>query len=259
MKKTFFWLAEVITVLGASALVLFLIMVFWPNSEKPKPREQQVPDAHPPAIRYPIGDEPAPDALSGLTDSDGAMGNVLAALFGADLQKFFNLDDIIHRIVATVDNLPRDNVSLQLLPVKPVPGLPVTMRTGESLALSPRNSARYRWYVRVAQAAPTPALVSVYRRFYPLFQKQYENLGYPEKYFNDRVVEVIDHLLETPDVHRPVLLSQPGVLYEFADPKLENLSAGQKILLRMGPENTLKLKAKLRDIRQALVANEPSD
>jgi Protein of unknown function (DUF3014) len=179
-------------------------------------------------------------------------------LFGKDLGKFFNLQDIIRRIVATIDNLPRDNVSLRLMPVKPLPGLLVTTGTGESLALSSRNGARYRPYVRLAEAVPAQALVAVYRRFYPLFQKQYENLGYPEKYFNDRVVEVIDHLLEAPDLHRPVLLSQPRVLYQFADPRLEGLSAGQKILLRMGRENAVKMKAKLREIREALVSKVAS-
>jgi hypothetical protein len=160
--------------------------------------------------------------------------------------------------VATIDNLPRDNLSLRLMPVKPVPGLLVTTGTGENLALSPRNGARYRPYVRLAEAVPAQGLVAVYRRFYPLFQKQYENLGYPGKYFNDRVVEVIDHLLEAPEIQGPVLLSQPRVLYEFTDPKLEGLSAGQKILLRMGPEHALKVKAKLREIRQALVSKVTS-
>jgi hypothetical protein len=79
-------------------------------------------------------------------------------------------------------------------------------------------------------------------------------LGYPDKYFNDRAIEVIDHLLATPEVEGPLNLVQPRVLYEFADPKLERLSAGQKILLRMGPDHRLKLKAKLREIRHALVS-----
>jgi hypothetical protein len=48
---------------------------------------------------------------------------------------------------------------------------------------------------------------------------------------------------------------QPKVLYEFADPALEALPSGQKILLRMGPENAARVKAKLREIR-ALVAKE---
>lgn len=143
------------------------------------------------------------------------------------------------------------------MPVKPVPGLFVTTGTGENLAVSPRNDARYRPYVRLAEAVPTQPLVAVYRRFYPLFQEQYEKLGYPGKYFNDRLVEVIDHLLGAPDLRPPVLLHRPRVLYEFADPKLQRLSAGQKILLRMGRENALRVKAKLQEIRQAL-ASKPA-
>ncbi|MBI4522920.1 MAG: DUF3014 domain-containing protein [Deltaproteobacteria bacterium] len=249
MKRAFSWLIPVVAVVGAS------VLYFSPNSEQPQPQAPQVPAPAPPAIRYPIeADGPPAEPLPAPAESDGAIRNALATLFGKDLRKFFNLQDIIRRIVATIDNLPRDNVSLRLLPVKPLPGLLLTMGTGESLALSLQNSSRYRSYVRLAEAVPTQAVVAVYRRFYPLFQEQYEDLGYPEKYFNDRVVEVIDHLLEAPDLHRPVLLSQPGVLYEFADPELERLSAGQKILLRMGRENAVKIKAKLREIREALVS-----
>jgi hypothetical protein len=250
MKRMLLGSIPVIAVLGV------FILYFSPNSEKPKPKEApQVPAPAPPAIRYLIEADGSPaKPLPALTESDGAIRDELVALFGKELQKFSNLNDIIHRIVATVDNLPRDHVPPRLMPVKPLPGLLVTTGTGESLALSPFNAARYGAYVRLAEAVPTRALVLVYRRFYPLFQKQYENLGYPEKYFNDRVVEVIDHLLEAPDLQRPVLLSQPRVLYEFADPKLESLSAGQKILLRIGRENALKIKAKLREVREALVS-----
>ncbi|HKC44456.1 MAG TPA: DUF3014 domain-containing protein, partial [Burkholderiales bacterium] len=69
-------------------------------------------------------------------------------------------------------------------------------------------------------------------------------------YFNDRLVEVIDHLLATPTVTGPIKLARPWVLYEYADPALESRSAGQKALIRMGPENAARLKAKLREIRQ---------
>jgi hypothetical protein len=43
----------------------------------------------------------------------------------------------------------------------------------------------------------------------------------------------------------------------FADPKLESLSAGQKIVLRVGRENREKLKSKLREIRHALTSMAP--
>jgi len=45
---------------------------------------------------------------------------------------------------------------------------------------------------------------------------------------------------------------QPWVRYEFEDPQLEALSAGQKILVRMGPSNARQVKAKLRELRAAI-------
>ncbi|HET7131776.1 MAG TPA: DUF3014 domain-containing protein, partial [Gammaproteobacteria bacterium] len=65
-------------------------------------------------------------------------------------------------------------------------------------------------------------------------------------------LEVVDHLLATPDVTEPVRLVQPSVYYKYADPKLEALSAGQKLLIRMGPDNAAAVKAKLREIQAEL-------
>lgn len=255
MKKSFWWVIALVAVLGSATLY------FWLRSEAPQPQPKTAAaPAKEPAVHYPI-ETSAPPAqpLPPLTESDGELRKALAELFGRDLKKFFNLQDIVHRIVATVDGLPRKNLSLRLMPVKPVAGRPVTAKKGESLTLSSRNAARYRPYVRLVEAVPTETLVAAYKRFYPLFQQQYENLGYPGKYFNDRVVEVIDHLLAAPEVREPVQLIQPKVLYEFADPKLEQLSAGQKIMVRMGYENMIKVKAKLREIREALVAKAPAE
>ena len=257
MKNPIWWLILIVLLGGAA------VLYFWLESEEPRPQVPQPPPAPSakPAIRYPIeparlADEPA-KALPALAESDGAMRDALAGLFGEKLEKFFNLQDMIHRFVATVDNLPRQNAPLRLMPVKPVAGRLVVAGKGESRTLSPENSGRYEPYVRLAEVVPTQPLVAVYVRFYPLFQQQYEELGYPGKYFNDRLVEVIDHLLAAPDVQGSVLLTQPQVLYRFADPELEGLSAGQKILVRMGGENAAKVKAKLREFRRALVPKAP--
>jgi hypothetical protein len=86
----------------------------------------------------------------------------------------------------------------------------------------------------------------------PLFQQAYEDLGNPQRDFNARLLEVIEHLLMTPDVQGPVKLVQPSVYYRYADPKLESLSSGQKLLLRMGPDNEAAIKAKLREIQAVL-------
>jgi hypothetical protein len=51
-----------------------------------------------------------------------------------------------------------------------------------------------------------------------------------------------------------VKLVQPKVLYEFADPDMELLSSGQKIMIRVGPENESRLKVKLKQLRAEIVA-----
>ena len=100
----------------------------------------------------------------------------------------------------------------------------------------------------------TEKIVAFYRRHYALFQEAYVRLGYPNGYFNDRLIEVIDHLLAAPEPKGPLRLKQPKVLYEFADPELESLSAGQKMMLRIGAENRAKVKARLSELRAALAA-----
>jgi hypothetical protein len=160
---------------------------------------------------------------------------------------------LVRRIVATVDNLPRPTAARRLMPLQPVPGR-FAVSGGDTPSIEPVNYARYTPYVRVLEAVDTDALVRTYVRMYPLFQRAYEELGYPNKYFNDRLIAAIDDMLATPSVDGQVELVQPKVLYEFADPDLEARSAGQKILLRMGAENAARVKAKLTEIRRAILA-----
>jgi hypothetical protein len=110
----------------------------------------------------------------------------------------------------------------------------------------------------VVRSTDTTVLANTYFRLYPLFQQAYEDLGYPGQYFNDRLVEVIDDMLKAPEIPGPIQLTQPKVFYEYADPKLESLSAGQKLLIRMGPANEAIMKAKLRELRRNLV-NRPEE
>ena len=115
----------------------------------------------------------------------------------------------------------------------------------------------------------TARAVALYQRLYPLFQRAYEGLGYPGKYFNDRLVAVIDLLLDTPEpsgalkvelpaIHGPLKPTHPWVLYRFSDPALEGLSSGQKILLRVGRENEKRLKSKLAGIRKLIAVDKTS-
>ena len=90
-----------------------------------------------------------------------------------------------------------------------------------------------------------------------MFQQAYRELGYPHGRFNDRVVATLADLLATPDVAPPMAVTQPKLLYEFADPALEKRSAGQKIMLRMGADNMARAKRLLTAIRSELLRRSP--
>jgi hypothetical protein len=170
------------------------------------------------------------------------------------LERFIVTDDLIRHIVVTVDNLTEQKLAQRLRPIKRPLGEFTVQGSEEAISLDPQNFARYDAMVQVLRAVDTQRLVATYVRHFPLFQEAYESLGHPPEYFNDRLIQVIDVLLATPDVQGEIALAQPGVLYEYADPELESLTAGQKALIRMGGEHATAVKAKLRELRTALLA-----
>ena len=257
--------------IAAVALAAYLL---WRGTRAPEPApvasappaasvaSEPTPAPVPGTPRYPI-ESVTPQAametpLPDVADSDPSLQDALASLFaGAPLDRIFYMEQIVPRFVATIDNLPRQTVALSRMAVKPIGGTPDTAQADGRILIRADNATRYQPYLKVMEQVDTQKLVQAYVRYYPLFQKAYQELGYPNGYFNDRLVEVIDHLLAAPDVPAPIALVQPKVLYEFADPSLESRSAGQKILMRMGPVNEARVKAKLRDVRRALTGLDP--
>jgi len=197
----------------------------------------------------------ASNDLPPLTASDSAVSDAIAQqLVSPALKQLLEHTDVVRRIVATVDAIPRRHVPMGLLPVKPPVGSFVANDSGNGATLDARNEQRYAPYVALAHEVDSKKLVAAYVRFYPLFQEQYRQLGYPQGNFNDRLVLAIDDLLATPNVDGPIALERPRILYQYADPGLESLSAGQKVLLRMGKANAYAVKQKLREIRAEIVA-----
>ncbi len=229
----------------------------------------QAPAANPapeapaePAIKYPIEAASPPAALPAIEQSDSYMKDQLIGLFGRQaVLTFLHLDGFVHRVVATVDNLARRNAPSSVWPVTQTPGR-FSVRNGtDALLVNTDNDLRYAPFVVFVESVDTARAVALYANLYPLFQRAYEQLG-TRGYFNDRLVSVIDLLLATPqpsvlklqltEVKGPVKSLQPWTRYRFIDPELESLSSGQKMLLRTGPVNERRLKAKLADLRRRL-------
>lgn len=196
--------------------------------------------------------DPATAALD-VAASDKAILAALGALAKSEqLMRFMLPSDIVQRIVLTIDNLPADSMSMQYRAVVATPGSFLIERRDGEPAISPQNARRYEAFVGFASSLDARRLVAFYKRFYPLFQKSYRSIGYPDGHFNDRVVQVIDDLLSAPTPTGAIFLEQPRVLYEYAESSLERRSVGQRMMIRMGPEHSARLKNKLREIRALL-------
>ncbi|MBP1474399.1 DUF3014 domain-containing protein [Frateuria sp. MAH-13] len=205
---------------------------------------------HPIAQATPALASTAP--LPALDASDTDVASALLALGGSPLDGLLRRDQIIRRVVATVDALPRQSVGTNILPLKTPQGAFVVEQADGAITLSPRNAERYAPYMQVLEGVDPKALVAWYVAHYPLFQQAYRDLGYPKGYFNDRLVIAIDDMLAAPVPDGPVALVQPKVFYRYADAGLEARSAGQKLLMRLGADDEAQVKAKLRQIRALL-------
>ena len=222
------------------------------------PRPPEAPSE--PAIEHPVPTAPsaASAPLPALADSDPAIRDALSAALGKDATQYLVPESLVRHIVVTIDNLPRQKVPAAKRPTVAVPG--TFLAEGDELhaTIDPKNYARYDPMVSVVRKLDMKQVAEVYLRFYPLFQGAYQDLGYPTGYFNDRLVQVIDSLLATPKLDGPIELTRPNVLYTFADPTLEARPAGQKLLLRMGPENAAVIKGKLSELRAIITAAPPA-
>jgi hypothetical protein len=222
-----------------------------------------------PTIQHPIAAADAPKApktaREALTpNADAALRNSLIDTLGAKaVTTWLQTDGFARRVAATVDNLGRVHAAPRLWPTVPVPGRFSVQGSGDGAQITAANAARYSGFVSFAAAIDVTRAAALYKRHYPAFQAAYQELGYPQANFNDRVVAVIDQLLATPQPAQPppvklvevkgeVASTQPWTRYEFVDPQLEALPAGSKMLLRMGSDNAQRLKAKLTAFRSAI-------
>lgn len=270
--------AVVVTVLTVAGLGGLYWWQRTPRSVAPPPvpvaqAPAEVPAAAPPepAIRHPIEESALAASAAGAPPpaSPQALWRAgLGELVGQKaLLRFVHVDDFAQRFVATVDNLARAHAAPRLWPVAPVGGRFSVIGDGEQRVVAADNAARYAPLVDFIASVDARRAAALYVRMYPQLQAAYEELGFPRRYFNDRVVAVIDHLLQTPEPADPlrihltevkgdVLSATPWLRYEFADPALQSLSSGQKILLRVGSAHRKVLKAKLAELR-SLIARTP--
>jgi hypothetical protein len=201
------------------------------------------------------------EPLPGLNDSDASIIAALQQLRGEGLLQLLVPQEVLRKFVLAVNNVAEGKVIHEYRPVVSPPppfiaGTFSVMVEGTAVdqeRVSPNNFQRYEPYVTTLALIDSDAAVAVYRRFYPLLEEAFRELGLKKPNFHSVMIAAIDNILAAPDVQGDLLLVRPKVFYQFADPALETMPQTHKLMLRMGPENARSVKASLRQLRARLV------
>ncbi len=208
--------------------------------------------------------EPAPtqpprvQSLPTLDLSDAEFGLAVAELVGHSyFARYFVSKSLIRQFVVTIDNLPTAKVPYKHLFIVPAKGsFLVSPIEQNQFVIDQRNKDRYLPYIQLIESIDFEKMVDLYVFYYPLFQDAYEELGYTNRQFHDRLLSVLEHLLATPNVEDSFRFTQPKVLYTFANKEFESLSAGEKLLLRIGQGNRQRVIENLKEIATLLRSAE---
>lgn len=191
--------------------------------------------------------------LPQLNDSDKAVRDAASQLNPAEKwSEWVNTDEAIRKFVVVINNLASGKISTKYIPIPKPTNKFSSSQNGEKKYLDSASFKRYSPYINVFTKIDNDKFSALYQRYSPLMEQAFSELGYTNKSFHDTLMKAFDVLLSAPIVTKDIELIQPSVFYKFADPALENQSDVDKQMVRMGPENTAKLQAKIRELKAAL-------
>jgi len=272
------WLPYAI-VIGVIVVVLLAVLM-WPASE---PEPQPVVEPETPAVAQPEPIEPEPaDTFEAtpppepveidpdqdvepmpepapepepLDVSDTAIKAALETIATSPtLSRLLVNDGLLQRFVVTATNLADDETAPNHRLLTP-PDQDFRVYTqADREWIDSASYKRYTPYVDVLESMSNEDLIALYETYQDEIQTKHAEIGDPDQPFTEVLIEAIDTLLDTPEVKMPVEVYTDSVMYKYADERLEGLSDPQKQLLRTGPDNMRRIKAKLRELKDSLMA-----
>jgi hypothetical protein len=192
--------------------------------------------------------------LPTLNDSDEFVFEGLRTLHNsAALLDILTDEQLIRSLVVFVDNISRGEFPQTGLPYRRMQQEMQVRNIDDNLYVMDQSAhARFDQLVDIFVAIDTDQAMALYRTLSPLFQQAYAEIGFRNVNFDDTLRSAINIVLHSPNIDGPYQLVKPSVMYLYADASIENLEEVQKLLIRVGPDNTEKLKTKLREFSASL-------
>jgi hypothetical protein len=220
--------------------------------------------ATPPSAAPTPGSPPPPPArepdvsrvkpLPGVDQSDPRTRELVGLLSTEpELQKWAATEGLIRRFTAAVSNIAEGESPRAVLAfMAPQGTFQVTQRDGHTF-IAPESFARYDAVARVFASLDPQIAANTYKALKPVADHAFAEISRPGQGLDATLSRAIQRMLDTPVPQADVeVVATQGVNYAYAAPELEQLSAAQKHLLRMGPANARALQAKLRELQTAL-------
>jgi hypothetical protein len=196
------------------------------------------PIAQPQAIPLPPLDEtdPVVRQLVGALSSNPVVASWLAT------------DGLLMNVVVVTTRIAEGKPpARELKAIGPIEPFQQPRRTRGTMVLDEASYRRYDRYASAVEGLDAAAVGRLYATLKPRIDDAYMRTGYGGT-FEDVLTQAITQLLGVPVTEGPIALKPVGIGYGYSDARLEDLSASQKQLLRMGPDNVRKIQSKLREI-----------
>ncbi len=199
-----------------------------------------------------LGGQPEPIDVPPLDMSDAVVRTLVASLSSHPrVAAWLATEGLIRNFTVVVENISnRQSPANHLYALRPAGAFTRTER-GDRLFIDPRSYDRYSGIADAVDSIDPDGAARLYATLKPRIEEAYRELGHDES-FDQALERAIVSLLAVPDVEGDVELEPQGGVYQFANPRLEQMTAAQKQLLRMGPRNVRAIQGRLREIALAL-------
>jgi hypothetical protein len=128
----------------------------------------------------------------------------------------------------------------------------VVHEQGPDLVVDTASYRRFDLLTETFLSLDTNSAAMFYRQLHPLFEDAHAELGLPNRTFDGSFAMALGNVLAIDIPAGATRVVQNEAVYEFADPRLEDLSPAEKHVLRIGPRNGRQVQDKLRTLAAAL-------
>ncbi|MAD77270.1 MAG: hypothetical protein CML20_21250 [Rheinheimera sp.] len=224
-----------------------------------EPLTEQITETETESEPEPVISAPEPEPLPTLEASDPVLKqDVLKLNWQPGLAGLINTRQMIRNLVVTVDNLAQKQLVAKHPVVVPLDQPFVTIADPESQTyqIDPASYQRYEPYIRLLESADPEQMLPIFKRYQPLFEQVFGELGYPELSFQQRMQQALTTFLAIAPMSVDTTLVRKSVAYTYADPAVESLSDLEKQVIRLGPDNHQRLRAVAKNYLTLLESRE---